>query len=205
MRKLVIGFAALLAFASPATAQVEASQADAGAETIDPAELAIAKEIMDAMFPPEAQEEMLLSMMGNVADQFGQGAMQGPIFEEPGIKAIMDEFIADIPEKLRPLIEEHFPKMKEANAVAYARLFTLEELQDIVAFANTPSGATFFRNSTEVLSDPDVAAVNAEYFQSVAEVQALEAPLLRAKVMRFLDENPEVLERLAEQTGSANN
>ena len=84
--------------------------------------------------------------------------MIGPMFEEPGIRAIMDRFVANLPNTFRPIFAKQLPRIFDATAIAYTREFTLEELQDIARFAQTPNGARYFVNLQKLQSDPAVTA-----------------------------------------------
>ena len=159
-------------------------------------ELVEARAIMNAMFPPETREESMLEIMESMGRQVADGMMQGPVFQEPGIKAIMDEFIAELPVVMRPMVAEYLPQMIESTAIAYTREFTLEELQDISAFAATPSGKRYFGNVQSLLNDPAVAEANQAFFAKVGTVQQAEAVKLSQKVQQYLQDNPEVVERL---------
>ncbi len=196
-------FAASIAFASTALSSAAAAQ---DAPYVAPeAEMVEAMSIMNAMFPADTREEMMLDTVRIMGSQMADSLMQGPVFDDPGIRAIMDEFIADLPETMRPAIAEHLPAMIKATAIAYTREFTLEELQDINRFATTPSGRRYFGNVQSLLADPVVAETNQEFFQSVSEAQAAQLPLLQAKLMEYMQANPEVVERLREQGAGQNN
>lgn len=159
-------------------------------------EMAEAMIIMEVMFPVDTRDEMMLDTVRTMGDQMATSMMNGPIFEDPGIRAIMDEFIADVPEMMRPAIVEHMPSMIKSTAIAYTREFTLEELQDIRAFATTPSGRNYFGNIQSLLADPAVAATNQEFFAKVSEMQAEQIPVLQQKLAEYLAANPKVIERL---------
>lgn len=186
---IVLAAAAL--FASPAQL---AAQDDTYVPPAD--ELALAKVIIETMFPADRREQMILDISANMAKQASEGFMQGPIFEEPGIRAVLDRSIADLPNTLRPVFSAHMPKIFEATAIAYTRQFTLEELQDISAFAQTPSGQRYFRSLQLLLSDPAVAKANQGMFEAGAPVIKAKQERLKAELVNYLEANPEVLERL---------
>lgn len=161
-------------------------------------ELAEARIIIEAMLPPDKREQILLDLAGAVAKQASAGFMSGPVFEEPGIKAIVDDFLVDLPMVYRPLFAEHMPKILEATAVGYTREFTLEELRDIAAFARTPSGQRYFLRVQALQSDPDVAAANSAMFADLAPIARAASVALGQEVEAYLNANPEVIERLKE-------
>lgn len=191
--------AALLAQTSPALAQAEISL-----EGVPADELAVADNIILVMFPLEEREAIFRDMMQEVASQFAEGAMKAPVFEEPGIRAIMEEFLDGLPERLMPIVNKHMPSMLKATAVAYTREFSLEELEAIYAFSQTDAGSHYFRKATSLLSDPAVAASNAAYFEELQAQQGSIREEMQAKLMEFLLANPDVVERIQQRAGKAN-
>ena len=189
-RILALAGAVCLALPGAALAQAEpyAPPAD---------EMAEARVIIDAMFPADKREEIILDIGLAVADQAAAGFMSGPVFAEPGIRALMEKYIAELPETFKPLYAKHLPKIFEATAIAYTREFTLEELKDISAFARTPSGQRYFIALQKYPTDPSVAAANQAMFADLAPIQQATAARLRREVEEYLVANPEVLERLS--------
>lgn len=159
-------------------------------------ELALANVIIEAMYPADRRDQMMLEISSALSQQAAAGLMTGPIYEEPGIRAIMDRYIADLPDTLRPVFSIHMPKIFEATAIAYTRQFTLQELQDISAFAQTDSGQRYFISLQLLLSDPAVAEANQAMFQAGAPVIKAEQERLRAELLDFVKANPDVVARL---------
>jgi hypothetical protein len=172
-----------------------AAQNDAYVPPAD--ELALGRGIIEVMYPPEQREEQLLAMASNIASQYSEGAATGPLFAEPGIRAIMDKFMAEIPEALRPAFAKHMPIIFEATAIAYTRQYTEAELRDILAFAKTPSGQRYFSTVTDLMGDPAVAAANQAYFADLSPAAKAYGDKAGVAVREYLQANPEVLERLA--------
>ena len=161
-------------------------------------ELAEAMIIMEAMFPADTREQMMIDTVEAMGNQVAQSMMTGPIFAEPGIRAIMQEFLDDMPERMRPVISKFLPQMIKSTAIAYTREFTLEELQDIRSFATTSSGRRYFSSVQSMLNDPAVAAVNEKFFADVAELQQEQVQQIQGRLAEYLQANPEVLQRLEE-------
>ena len=188
---------ALCAASMLASLTISASAAAQEVDYTPPAdEMVEAMVIMDSMFPADTREEMMLGIVETMGKQVAEGMMSGPIFEEPGIRAIMDKFLDNLPNAMRPSISKYLPRMIKATAIAYTREFTLEELQDIREFAETPSGQRYFASAQAVMSDPAIAAVNQEFFAEIAELQTEQGQLLREELMEFLNANPDVVLRL---------
>lgn len=162
-----------------------------------PAEkLALARQIIDVMYPAETREQMLLDISGNFARQAMAGSLSGPLYAEPGIRAIADRFIADMPEAMRPVVSRHLPKIFEATAIAYTRQFTLEELRDILAFGRTPAGQRYFTSLPAILSDPAIAAANQAYMAEIMPVSREAGLRARGELEAYLRAHPEVVARL---------
>ena len=159
-------------------------------------EMVEAMAIIEVMLPAQTREQDMLDTAMTMANQYAASAMSGPIFEEPGIRAIMDQFLADMPDMMRPMIAKHMPSMMKSTAIAYTREFTLEELRDIREFASTPSGSRYFRNAQKLLSDPAIAQSNQEFFSELNTVQEVEVKKLQARVVEYLQNNPDAIERL---------
>lgn len=189
---LAAGATALVLFTSPAFAQGDSYTPPAD-------ELEEAMAIMQVIFPPETREQDMLETSVTMGNQVAASMMTGPIFEEPGVRAIMDEFVDALPEIMAPLISKHLPAMIKSTAIAYTREFTLEELQDIRAFASTPTGARYFSSTQRVLSDPAVAESNQVFFGEVNEAQQVQLKALQRKIVDYLQANPDVAQRLQDQ------
>lgn len=186
---LLVTAALLIALPGAAFAQDEAY--------VPPAEeLVEAKVIIEAMFPADKREQVLLDMASSLTQQAASGFMSGPIYEEPGIKAIMDAYIADLPDTFRPLFAKHLPQIFEATAIAYTREFTLDELKDISEFARTPSGQRYFISLQKFQSDPAVAKANQNMFVDLAPIQQAAGAKLMQQVEAYLVANPDVIRRL---------
>lgn len=196
----------ILALASAALLVAPSALAAQEADYVPPAdEMAEAKVIIEAMLPADKREQIILDMAVAVGNQAAAGFMTGPIFAEPGIKAITDQYLAELPEMMRPLFAEHMPRILEATALAYTREFTLEELRDISAFARTPSGQRYFLNLQKFQSDPAVAQANQAMFADLAPIQRASAEKLRMQVQEYLIANPDVLSRLEPAVGGGQN
>lgn len=151
---------------------------------------------MQIMFPPEEREATMQRLLSDISRQF-TASVDMDSLTDPGLRSIIDNYLAGLPDQLMPLVSQHLPQIMEATAVAYTNEFTLEELQDIHDFARTPSGARYLSRSTALVGDPAVAEVNTQYFR---ELQALNQELvaqLRADIGSYLVANPEVAESLA--------
>lgn len=161
--------------------------------TLDPEALALGESIVTIAFPPELRQAMLEKVMVQTLDQMRAG-MRMDQFKDPGLRKILSDYLDDVPATLKPVTSAYIFKQMDAVAQAYARMFTIAELKDIAAFARSPSGRSYLQRSTEVMSDPAVAAVNTEFFEQLHALNAKTAPALRQKMEAYLKAHPEAVE-----------
>lgn len=192
--------AAFLIAAAPAAATA-APTPPPSATAADPAKLTLAHAIINVILPPARREAMFTKLQ---ADMFAQMMPKTAAWmQDPGIKAILDDFIAQAKTKQRAVFMKHIPDQVDAMAQAYARRFTLAELKDINAFAQSPSGQHYLSNSLDIVGDPEVAKVNAEAIAEVRSVTETLLPALKAKVMDYVTSHPDVAAKIkAESEGT---
>jgi hypothetical protein len=78
---------------------------------------------------------------------------------------------------------------------AYAREFTLDELRQIRAFADSPAGGHYLSRSTALVADPYVVAANQNYLKEATDLATSLRPELLAKVNAYLAKHPDTLTR----------
>src|SRR5690606_10775689 len=126
---------ALLVAAPPATAQ---------AQEPDPAELAEARAIVAVMFPPDERDQMIQTLIEQIASQLEQVTpFDVESFGDAGLTNVVANFRAELVGVIMPTVQTHLPKILEATATAYTNEFDLAELRDIRAFSETPSGRRY--------------------------------------------------------------
>jgi len=162
---------------------------------VDPARLAEAHAIIAVMFPPAQRLQMIQKMQDDMMAQM-RPLLPASMMSDPGLAAIMDQYIADAKVRQRGVMEKHLPLMFEAMAGAYTREFSLAELKDIHAFAATPSGVHYLSRSTAIVADPAVAKVNTAMFQDIHAVTQAALPGLKDKVMTYLKAHPDVAAKI---------
>jgi hypothetical protein len=182
---------AILAVTTSAAATAQETPA---AQAADPAELAEARAIMEIAFPTAERDETFGTMAGQFLDQFRRAIPDA--VTDPGLKAILDAYLDDLPARLMPMMRVHLPKIIEATAVAYTNEFSLQELEDIHAFARTESGRRYFSQSAKLVGDPAVAAANTAYMGDLQHLQKTLGEEFMKEVIAYLEEHPEVLEQL---------
>ena len=166
-------------WAQPAAVPV---QSPATGVLLDPGRLALARQIIAVLFPIESQEASVQSLVKAILAQYRAGMARTQHFDDPGLKKILDDALASIPDRLKPAMRVFLPNMREAMAHAYTREFSQAELGDILAFARTASGRHYLQRSTALAGDVDVAAANTAYFRQVQAVSAQ----IRASLTRDL-------------------
>jgi hypothetical protein len=161
----------------------------------DPARLAEAHAIMDVMFPPDRRQAMLDELQSDI---FAQMMPKGADWmQDPGVKQIVDEFIADAKAKQRVVFAKHLPDQIDAMASAYARRFSLAELKDISAFAHSPSGRHYLSESMAIVGDPDVARVNSALVADIRSVTDALVPDFKEKLVAYVKAHPELAAKIA--------
>jgi hypothetical protein len=176
----------------PATVAAEVPAAAAPGTAANPEAVALGRQIVDAAFPPATRQAMLEQMMNAMLDQMKAGMPLEEI-SDPGLRQILLDHLASVPKLLRPTTTAFLPKQMDAVAQAYARMFSVAELKDIAAFSRTSSGKSFLARNSEVMSDPAVAAVNAEYFREVQAVNARVTPELSRKMEAYVKAHPQAI------------
>jgi hypothetical protein len=169
----------------------------AHAQAADPARLALGRQVIAIMYPPERRDAMINEMVSALMAQIRGGTQLPPMFSDPGLKAIMDRAFASMPARLAPVISRHLPRMHEAIAAAYAREFSAAELTEIVAFGRTPAGRRYFQQSGGLLSDRDVAAANTAYIGEAQQMNQQFSAQVRQEVTEYLAKHPELLNKAA--------
>ncbi len=167
----ILKSALLLALAVPAplvaqTDPVPATRATAPlapTTPVDPARLTAARALMDQLMPPATRDQMMRSimtaMMQNMTRTFAQNAeLATALDKEPGARAVFDRFMErQMTTSTNDLIA-NLPGMLDAMARAYARRFTLAQLNDMATFFATPTGQIYLTQAPTIMADPDVGA-----------------------------------------------
>jgi hypothetical protein len=166
MRRLLATFGVLLAAvgAVPCAAQSDSPVPAAPAAAPDPANLAIAREIIVIAYPPESRQAMFARLSEAMTAQ-ARDAMLATVGGT--LDAEMQRLLARYLERINAVSAQRnrdgAPRLFDAFARAYARQFSHEDLVQIRAFVGTPAGAHFLQRSADLLSDPDVAEANRAY------------------------------------------
>lgn len=129
----------------------EMSQAVLSSDTrADPAALNLARELVGLVYP-----------VSDTIDAMRTGWMDGlATIESVSMRSIVKQEYERTLDRLEPIIVRHFPKIQDAYAGAYAQEFTVAELRDLVAFANSSTGRHFLKDTNFADFDERVLEAN---------------------------------------------
>ncbi|MGB3470103.1 MAG: DUF2059 domain-containing protein [Erythrobacter sp.] len=181
------GLAATILMGMPAQAALaaeESAPADAAAEparaetpstspndatTINPEAMSLAAEIVRIGYPEEKREALFFGTMDATVVQMRGAIAPSLPKDDPAVLVILDEWIAEYTQESKLVLRKHIPAIMVGMTQAYATIFTLEELDDILAFVTTPSGQRYFELSPAVMGEKGFADANQRYLdESVA-------------------------------------
>jgi len=155
--------AVLLCAAAPAHAQVAASPPAGQSAAIDPARLAAGRELIAVVMPAEQRDKMIDGMLTAMLGNLVMGALKGnggeaALEQSPSARRVFTDFITHARELALSDVRAAMPELVEAYARAYARMFSVDEMNQIRSFYQTPAGMKFAVRGATLLRDPDVAA-----------------------------------------------
>lgn len=188
----IVGVALLTA--TPVLAQT-APPHPAASSAVDPAKLVIARDVINVVLPPDQRDKMFESVLDSTMRNVMAGAMQGSgVGEEikgnPKIQAVFERFVERQRGFAMADLRIAMPDLVEAYARAYARMFSLDDLQAIRTFVQTPAGAHFVQRSSAMLADPDVAAWQRRLAAKGAARQQAELEKLKAELLSIRTSAP---------------
>lgn len=195
-------FALALAAAGPALAAEptgDALQTASAKPPVDPERMAIARQTVASILPPGTMQRIMKDSMGNMEDMMlkgmfdikasdlgveGEGkdktlreamAEKDPHFEER--MRISNQVMG---EEMGTIFNKMEPRMREGMARAYARRFTVVELNEINRFFASPAGGSFARQSFELMTDPELMAEMVSFMPELLK----EVPAIAEKVKK---------------------
>lgn len=182
MKHILSAAAALFALTGP-MAFAQTAPAPQAVPAADPARLAAAKDVVGRLLPVgiykrllgTTMNSMMDSMMGSMgklptrdivrmtgiseedAKSLGEGTM-GEVMEiyDPHWQERMRGTMHAMTDAMSDLMVSMEPKVREALTRAYAREFTLAELQEMARFFATPAGTRYASKSMELFMDPEM-------------------------------------------------
>ncbi|MEO0461728.1 MAG: DUF2059 domain-containing protein [Pseudomonadota bacterium] len=130
---------------------------------IDPAARAIADEIVAMGYPVQTREDLFFATMDQTVSQVRSALEPSLPQDDPGAIAILDDWIDDYTARSKQVLRRHIPHIMAGMVEAYATIFTVQELGDILAFVRTPSGQRYFELSPAIVGSKSFAAANQRY------------------------------------------
>jgi len=88
----------------------------------------------------------------------------------PEDKAAAEKFFDRVFVLAGPKIKARMPSIMEATAQAYAREFSADELKDMIAFAETPTGKHFLARGAEVETDAAILDAHMKVWEDLAPI-----------------------------------
>ncbi|MBO9712430.1 DUF2059 domain-containing protein [Sphingomonas sp.] len=185
--------------------------APAAAPVADPAKLAVARQIAVKVFPLGSYKRMFGDGFGKMMDGMADSFAEMPISTLSQIAGLSQDDVKDLGDAkigeamsiydphwrdrmklgtssvfklVAELMGEFEPRIQEALARAYAHNFTLDQLNELLAFFNTPTGALYADRSMLMFMDPEV----------MKESQAL--------VPELMKKMPEIMKDVQEEQAS---
>jgi len=190
--------ALIAALAVPYSASAAPGEVSSFSKGVNPAALTLAREIIALGYPVEARATMFSGALDAVMGQMREARDSG-FGDDPAIKEIVDRHIRASETEMKALVQQHLPGLLDAIAIAYAREFSLKELQELRAFVGTPTGQRFFARSAALMQDPAVAAANQALMRDAfVQVQPMRKAL-EEELLDYFSKNPEAAKRMAEQ------
>jgi hypothetical protein len=176
----MLATALVLAVAVPAAATAQTAPV---AQAPEPARIAAAKALIAKVMPQERVDamidQMMRPMMENLRNAMAQAPqMQAAFAKDPKAKAMLDAFVDEELRHSMALTKSSMPTMMDAMARAYARRFTVAQLNDVSTFFDTPSGKLYAEQAPTIMADPDVLAA-----QRAVMEQSIRGTMERAQAM----------------------
>ena len=138
--------------------------------------------------PPARRDPMIAGMMAALRSNMAQSMRASPGLAEmfdkdPRVQPIFDRFVARQQAEVSALIRDNLPDMMTAMAHAYARRFTVQQMDEVARFFATPTGTLYMDQGATIMSDPDVGAwqrkmMSAQMTKMPQQIRTLTAEIL---------------------------
>lgn len=186
MIRSIVGAALLAAMPlAPAAAQTTPVAAPAP----DPARLVVARRLIERFLPADRRDAMIEQMIRPMAEtardaMFASPSIAGLQADNPEFVETMNGFMGEEFERTIAMTKAAMPAMLDAMARAYARRFTLDQLETIDGFFQTPAGRAYAELAPSIMSDPDVLAAQRKMMTDAMAGMEERLKLLTEKVER---------------------
>ena len=197
-RDWTIAAAAIVAaISSGATASAQDASAAAFDAAFAPEPAADARPVAEVMFPAAGRSKAFFgATIGAIQNQMRLNAVRG--IADAGLRNVIEDYIATVPDRLAPVAEKHEQAMLEAVVATLARDFSADELRDIRFFAGTAGGTRFLARAATLPDDPAIAGVTRAFTADATAALAADRAELAEKVRAYIAANPEAAPRRPE-------
>lgn len=176
---------------APALEAVASTAEPAPEAPLDPASLELSRGIIGKIIPPERQKAMFATVLDSMTKQATDPLLDE--FDDPAMIEILNRHLDTYKAQALVILDRQMPNLLEAFARAYTREFSIDELRELSAFANSPTGEHYLSRSAALLSDPDFAKANSAY---IAEIYTLLPDLtkgIKDDIDAYYAEHPEAI------------
>ena len=153
---------AWLVASSPALAQPaapsSARSASPASPAHDPASLALARQILSIAYPADKRSQMMDTMITAIVDQSTKALDTAEFSKDPEFQALIERSTKRMWDQFTASMQSSLPDYFDSMAQAYARSFSRDDLEAILAFVKTPTGQRYFGRAPLILKDPAVQA-----------------------------------------------
>jgi len=196
-RRAFVLIAALATPLAPAFAEAPLTAVPPAARALDPADLAVASQIIAVILPPEQRVAIVERVIKSMMDEMQDSMASFVGVDDPGLQQIFARSFAKIPVAMRPALARRIPGFVDAMTRAYVRHFSPEDLRAILAFARTPAGSRYLSRSTGLMQDPDVVSELTAMNREGAAVGIDATKGLEGEITGYLAQHPEVAKKIA--------
>lgn len=119
------------------------------------------------ILPEDRRETMMRAIMTSTNASMKDGIdkmLAGQKLNEKQ-RSILSGFMERYTQESQDVVIAFLPELLDAMAKAYARQFSMQQLNDLKAFFSTPTGRIYMERSPAIMADPDVAAVQSRMMQ----------------------------------------
>ena len=146
----------------------------------------LAREIIALGMPESRREAIFFATMDQMMAQMIEAQNKATPIDDPQVKAIIDRHIEEFKGEAQAILSARIPDMMDAWALAYANMFSQQELRDIRDFVATPSGQAFFELSPAIAAEPNFASANQRYMDEVISLVPGMQARLRDELVDYL-------------------
>ena len=155
---------------------------------ISPAALSLASQIVALGYPEDDREALFFATMDQTVIQMRSAIAPTLPSDDPGAIAILDDWIAEYTEQSKGVLRKHIPDIMAGMTQAYATIFSVEELTDILAFVQTRSGQRYFELSPAISGSKGFAEANQRYLDESVALVGPAQDVLRKRLNEYLSD-----------------